>query len=409
MTKSLLVILSLLGMSVLAQAQTNPQPGFIVTNENDTIWGTIDYLSDLRNMNACLFKAGNEQTYREYKPEEISGYRLSNNGIFYVTRTLMIGNTEKTVFAEYLLQGGVSLYYARDARTQYYYWVDENGKVARMVYDGQKGKVPYEDQLLRKKRIMEVSQLLVKSADAQQRLWKTNYSATDLMDLTREYNETYCTNAGECVQFKFDAKKKYGIMVRFRAEAGLNFNTVRNKHYTGENWIETNCATPYFGIGADFTIPRFSKILNLETMLTLNKKSGKEDETDYLGKVTNMSFEYYDLETNMSFEYYDLELQLGPALRLLPNSKIRPFVRGGLSVNEMFGIKTENMDHYKIGRHEQDFRTRMGLGFYLGAGVDIAVGSHSIRVDANYVTHNNDDMAILTKSKAFSVGIGFCY
>ncbi len=29
MTKSLLVILSLLGMSVLAQAQTNPQPGFI--------------------------------------------------------------------------------------------------------------------------------------------------------------------------------------------------------------------------------------------------------------------------------------------------------------------------------------------------------------------------------------------
>ena len=102
MTKSLLVILSLLGMSVLAQAQTNPQPGFIITNENDTIWGTIDYLSDLRNMNACLFKAGNEQTYHEYKPEEISGYRLSNNGIFYVTRTLMIGNTEKTVFAEYL-------------------------------------------------------------------------------------------------------------------------------------------------------------------------------------------------------------------------------------------------------------------------------------------------------------------
>jgi len=73
-------------------------------------------------------------------------------------------------------------------------------------------------------------------------------------------------------------------------------------------------------------------------MLTLNKKSGKEDETDYLGKVTNMSF-----------EYYDLELQLGPALRVLPNSKIRPIVRGGLSVNEMFSIKTENMDHYKIG------------------------------------------------------------
>ena len=35
MRKSILVILSLLGMTVVAQAQTNPQPGFILTNEND--------------------------------------------------------------------------------------------------------------------------------------------------------------------------------------------------------------------------------------------------------------------------------------------------------------------------------------------------------------------------------------
>ena len=386
------------GLSVFASAQTNPQPGFIITNKNDTVRGTIDYLSDLRNQRGCLFKANGEEGYHNYKPGDINGYRLSDSGIFYVTRTFKVGETEKTVFAEYLLQGSVSLYYVRDIHTQYYYWVDEDGKVARMAYDGEKSNVPSDDQLFRKKRIMEVSQLLGKSAEAQKRLWKTNYSASDLMDLTREYDETYCADAGECVQFEFDAEKKYSIDIRLRIEAGVNFNTVRNKHYTGENWIETSCTYPYFGIGADFNVPRFSKILFLETLLTLNKKSGSYDEIDYLKKLTAMHF-----------EYYDLELQLGPSIRFLPDNKVCPFIRGGFSFNEMLGIKTENMERYKIGHNKQDFRTRLGVGFCIGAGIDIAVGKHTVRIVANYVTHNNDDMAILTKSKAFTVGLGFCY
>ena len=66
------------------------------------------------------------------------------------------------------------------------------------------------------------------------------------------------------------------------------------------------------------------------------------------------------------------------------------------------------MERYKIGRHHQDFRTRLGSGFYVGAGADIAVGKHHLRVVANYLIHNNHDMAILTKSHAFTLGLGFC-
>ena len=395
MKQRFVTIIGLLLDTVLMMAQTNPQPGYIITNENDTIRGTIDYLSDMRNMHGCHFRADGAQDFQTYKPGEICGYRLMNNGIFYVTRTFMIGDKEETIFAEYLLQGGVSLYYARDTHMQYYFWVDEDGRIARMAYDGEKA---VDDNIYRRKRIMEVSQMLGKSADAQKRLWKTDYSSKDLVDLTREYDETYCTDAGECVQFVFDAKKKYAMKLRFRVEAGIDFNKVRNKHYTGENWIETNCTTPYLGIGADMQIPRFSKNLSLETLLTVNKKSGSEEEIDYLQKVTAMHF-----------EYYDLGLQLGLSFKLLPQGKISPFVRGGLAMNEMFGIETENMDHYKIGHNDQDFRTRLGMGFYIGTGADIAIGTHSIRIVANYLTHNNDDMAILTKSKAFSIGLGYCF
>ena len=396
--KTLVTCLGLLFSAISMTAQTNPQPGYIITNENDTIRGTIDYLTDFRNMYTCHFRADGAHDFQKYKPGEISGYRLTNTGIFYVTRTFVVGHKEQTIFAEYLLKGGVSLYYARDAHTQYYYWVDEDGKVARMAYDGEKASMSADENTYRKKMIVEVSQMLRKSPDAQKRLWKTNYSSTDLVDLTREYDEAYCTDAGECVQFVFDSKKKYGLKVSFRIEAGVDFNTVRNKHYTGENWIETSCTTPYLGIGADFLIPRFSKSLSLETLLTVNKKSGSEEEIDYLQKVTAMHF-----------EYYDLAWQLGLNYKFLPQRRVSPFIRGGFALNEMFGIETENMDHYKIGHNDQDFRTRLGMGFYIGVGTDISIGSHSLRIVANYLTHNNDDMAILTKSKAFTIGLGFCF
>ena len=396
--KTLATCLGLLFSAISMTAQTNPQPGYIITNENDTIRGTIDYLTDFRNMYTCHFRADGAHDFQKYKPGEISGYRLTNTGIFYVTRTFVVGHKEQTIFAEYLLKGGVSLYYARDAHTQYYYWVDEDGKVARMAYDGEKASMSADENTYRKRMIVEVSQMLRKSPDAQKRLWKTNYSSTDLVDLTREYDEAYCTDAGECVQFVFDSKKKYGLKVSFRIEAGVDFNTVRNKHYTGENWIETSCTTPYLGIGADFLIPRFSKSLSLETLLTVNKKSGSEEEIDYLQKVTAMHF-----------EYYDLAWQLGLNYKFLPQRRVSPFIRGGFALNEMFGIETENMDHYKIGHNDQDFRTRLGMGFYIGVGTDISIGSHSLRIVANYLTHNNDDMAILTKSKAFTIGLGFCF
>jgi hypothetical protein len=395
--KRLVSFIVLLIAAIPMVAQTNPQPGYIITNENDTIRGTIDYLSDIKNMYTCHFCADGAQDFHKYKPGEISGYRLSNSGIFYVTRSFMIGDKEETIFAEYLLKGGVSLYYARDTHTQYYYWVDEDGKVARIAYDGEKASTLSDDSY-RKKMIVEVSQMLRKSSDAQKRLWKTDYSSKDLVDLTREYDETFCTDAGECVQFVFDAKKKYALKVRFRIEAGVDLNTVRNKHYTGENWIETSCNTPYIGVGADFQIPRFSKNLSLETLLTVNKKSGSEEEVDYLQKITSMHF-----------EYYDLALQLGLTFKVLPQRRVCPFIRGGFAMNEMFGIETENMNHYKIGHNEQDFRTRLGMGFYIGAGADIAIGTHCLRIVANYLTHNNDDMAILTKSKAFTIGLGFCF
>ena len=44
--KRLLTILTLFLLAFTCQAQVNPKPGYIITNEGNTIHGTIDYRSE---------------------------------------------------------------------------------------------------------------------------------------------------------------------------------------------------------------------------------------------------------------------------------------------------------------------------------------------------------------------------
>lgn len=47
-------------------AQLNAQKGYIITNENDTLRGVIDYRSDSRNAKECHILLEGEQEYKTY-------------------------------------------------------------------------------------------------------------------------------------------------------------------------------------------------------------------------------------------------------------------------------------------------------------------------------------------------------
>ena len=91
-------------MPVQLAAQVNPQKGYIITNDNDTVYGTIDYLTDARNVKACLFQKNGEQGYRSLSPSDIKGYRLAGDGIYYVSRLFNGDERQELMFAEFLLQ-----------------------------------------------------------------------------------------------------------------------------------------------------------------------------------------------------------------------------------------------------------------------------------------------------------------
>ncbi|MBQ6063027.1 MAG: hypothetical protein IJK42_03955 [Prevotella sp.] len=135
MRKTICIFLASMAFASM-DAQTNPQAGYIITLGNDTVYGTVDYRTDAKNARSCLFRADGEQTFREYMLQDIRGYRLQGQGVFYVTRSFPVEGETKTFFAEYLLKGGVSLYRHRENETDYYYFVDENGNVYTLKETG---------------------------------------------------------------------------------------------------------------------------------------------------------------------------------------------------------------------------------------------------------------------------------
>ena len=75
--------------------------GFIITLENDTINGMVDYRSNLKNYESCIFK--NEQGEIEYLPNQIIGFGYIQDKFFY-------SQVIKDSFVEALVFGDLSLY-----------------------------------------------------------------------------------------------------------------------------------------------------------------------------------------------------------------------------------------------------------------------------------------------------------
>ena len=77
MKKAILFLLLLATMPMQTTAQVNPRKGYVITNGNDTVHGTIDYLTDARNAKECLFQRRGEDAYKSLSPADIGRIRIS--------------------------------------------------------------------------------------------------------------------------------------------------------------------------------------------------------------------------------------------------------------------------------------------------------------------------------------------
>ena len=379
----LLVVLLLLGLQPQQLlAQVNPQEGYIITNENDTVRGTIDYLTDASNARTCSFRKDGDTAFKTYSPTDILGYRLNGDGVYYVSRLFTGEGKTEMVFAEFLIQGGISLYRYYHDGDNYFGFVDADGKEAIIRDDKLNDNIAsYNEKLqVRREKVQRIGMVMRKDPKAADQLWKMDMESNTLTKFVQKYDETYCTSDGDCVVFRYDTKKTAAVTRRFFVGAGVNYASFKpsgSGSYEDDRGSNNTYAgiAPTVFVGMDMIFPRFSRYLISQAMLSFTPYRIKASKTGYEGGSP-------ELTSN------EIALRLGVAYMFSPEARIRPYLKGGLTYAYHLSMKEKEIaiEYYgqsvrkytAVGDIDYGRCTRAGL--YIGAGVDIS----QFRVSASY-------------------------
>ena len=360
-----------------AWAQLNPKPGFIITNENDTVYGNVDFRSDTRNGQTCSFCADGSTTYQSYSPTDIKGYRFIDNGSFFVSRTFTIDQQPKTIFAEYLLKGGVSLFYHTEGEQDYYFIVGEDGQVLEIKDDNLSitdFRQDYAKKVRQRRTMMaELPRVFSKDVETCKTLWMMEFSPKEMTRAVRRYDELFCTDAGDCIEFQYDEKHRKVLTTHFWATIGYRYDQLT----VDEDPADYHGHVPQLALGCDFGFPQYIKGLFLRIGLSLSRFNFPDTK-------------FYRRENGEQPTLTSLETFIGAGYRLLPDKAVCPYVVADASLlGGLFFPKTKKR-YYWGGQWQRDEsigQYHSCSGYRLGVGVDI---KKHIKIEAAYRKSSSD-------------------
>lgn|GEM_PF-3316359 len=224
------ILIFLVGMlSIPIAANATFVDGYIVKNNNDTVYGLIDVGNNIANSQKCVFMSGKNAEKCEYTPTQIKGYRFTN-GKYYVSKKLTINGIESDHFLEFLVQGLVNLYYYEDM-DKFRYYVDKgDGVLLELIntpYTIEKEEEFYKHDLktyYREKREY-VAVLLSVFEDSQktcQEVPTKELDYTSLVRLVEDYHKDKCAS-NQCIVY---TKQLEPNKLRFGVLAGLSYITL---------------------------------------------------------------------------------------------------------------------------------------------------------------------------------------
>ena len=198
-----IILLILLAISAMVtKAQTNPKPGYVITNNGDTIRGIIDFSTNYKLSRQCDFWANGGSVKTTYKPGDIEGFRFENNGKNFVTRRLNVTGEPELYFAEFMVHGKMNLYCITHNSDEFYFFEREDGEMTELTnkvanYQGD-AKVALQqvmdDVQEKREQYGKVKSLLQKSWKAVEEMDDNNMSRKKLINVVRDYHNDVCTD-----------------------------------------------------------------------------------------------------------------------------------------------------------------------------------------------------------------------
>jgi len=364
-TLSILLFLCLYDL----EAQTDFRQGFVITNQNDTLKGLIDYRGDTRNSKRCDFKSGENSPVKEYLPMDIKAYRFSDNK-YYVSKKIKSDGLEKQLFLEFLVDGIAGLYYYVNGGEAHYFIEKSNGQLFELIQKQDRAFI--DGKLYQIDDKGYVGLLRYAFGDCPKifpLLDNITLDNKSLIEATKKYHEYVCTDR-KCIVYE---KQMPAIKVGFGSYLSMNgsslsFSNSRDVTYAG---MEANMAFyPSIGFLLNVILPRMNEKLTFQVAAEIGK-----------------SYFYGSGSVPFYVSSEELELHLTTATTSLglkytyPKGKIRPTFafRGNavwiLSKDDKRTVNFDNGVDPTITDLTSFMKPNILYGYTVKAGVDYHINS----------------------------------
>jgi len=216
---------------VSLKAEAKYQPGFIITNSNDTVRGFIQGYG-VNAYTHCYFKKTLNDKAVEYSPGNILAYRFDGDGKFYISKEAPLESGNKVLFLEYLIKGKARVYFMRDDM-DHYFIETENRNIMEIseypkIAKGANGTSYYKESQYKGK----LKYIMSDCPEIASEIEHSSLNPTNMINLAKDYHNRVC-NSEQCTIFE---RKIKPVKIYFSIVGGIALNKFKiAERYTNLN------------------------------------------------------------------------------------------------------------------------------------------------------------------------------
>jgi hypothetical protein len=393
-TKRVFVLAFTLLLFYFANAQSDYRPGSIITWQNDTVNGLINFKGDKANAKECCFIETEDSKKELYSPDQIKSYQYSD-GKYYLSSKALNDKFEIPVFLEYLIKGTISIFYYQDDKKNHYYVVKDTSITELDHHDKLTGVAEEDIAILAKPEKYKFQlKLLVKDQPVLfDKIDKLECNAENLISLTREYQKLQCPNQ-ECIQFEKKTGGNVKLKIGVVSSAGASNLSSPPYDIFVNDYDETkylNFKTAFsYEIGAMFNLyldyygrNKFS--LQLTPALNFVRYTSNEEKVlsplKYVYKLS-IDFTSLGMPLLLKYSFYSKNSTVYPFLKFGPVLAICLGQKGNYEYYSVpISGSNQRNEYYKPLNKVTKFVNIYGL---VSAGADIKCGKKLLSIGAAY-------------------------
>lgn len=315
-------------------------PGYIVTSQNDSINGTIRFVTNISNKNHCDFKKNDSNKYQLYKPEELSSFGIHDGRRFH-SRIVELDTTTNQYFLELLVDGIVDLYILKD-RDKLNYFIEKGDKIFELSNNEFKAKDEFDVTTVRSTEQYKsmLIQLFQDSEISKKTINNSPFSQVALVNLTKEYHENVC-DTYDCIDYTRINKARITLEI-FAALPRANI-TLSGFNQTA---IENNYS---FGTLLTIKPKNLFKTVEFITGVSYSKAQSNFDFDPIETTAGLIKNELFDIKINY------LTIPLGLRYYLNYTNKLRFYTTLQFNLNFLFRSSFYNEAYWTVN-HDPNYR-----------------------------------------------------